>query len=242
MSALKSNRTGPWVLFTLSILAASAHPGYSAPVKDFRLEYRKTPSGAYTAILHNDHSAAVTAYIAQAAYDESGRERHTSLGGDTLGFTNGQESELPAHRDMDTGHSLPLGAGPPAATRILAVIYADGATEGEDEVVAMLLAGRHRAYADLQKSIPALEKALGADSKLPSLLALFQSMQARDEAEGESLDELQDAPGRMRYRFFLSAVPAQGMQFLQAGEPPAQLLARFRVWRDRLAASKPDVK
>jgi hypothetical protein len=46
----------------------------------------------------------------------------------------------------------------------------------------------------------------------------------------------------MRYRFFLSAVPAQGAQFLQAGGSPAQLLTQFRAWRDRLAASKPDVK
>ncbi len=67
-------------------------------------------------------------------------------------------------------------------------------------------------------------------------------MVARDEAEGEALDEIEDAPGRMRYRYFLSSVPTQAMQAAQAGESAAALLARFRDWRKRLAESKPDVK
>ena len=222
-------------LFAFSCFVACSIAG--AAVQDLQLEYRKNASGVYTAVFKNRHSAPATAYIAQAAFDQGQRERHASLGGDTLGFTNGEELAFPAGRETDTGRTLP-GNAPPNVTRVLAVIYADGVTEGDDEVVSMLLSGRHRALADLNESIPELEKV----SRPEALLAFFQAMESKDQAESASLDDLQDAPGRMRYRFFMSAVPARAVQMLQGSGSPAVLLKEFRDWQKRLAASKPDVR
>lgn len=204
---------------------------------DLRLEYRKNSLGSYSAVFSNRHNAAVTAYIAQASFTQGGRERHASIGGDTLGFTNGEEVAFPAGQDTDTGRALP-GNESASATRVLAAIFADGATEGDDEVVAMLLSGRHRALLDLNASIPELEKTRSSSE----LLLFFQAMAAKDEAEGASLDQLQDAPGRMRYRFFMSAVPARALQILEAAGTAETLRAEFRDWQKRLLASKPDVR
>ncbi len=205
--------------------------------KDLRLEYRRNASGIYTAVLDNKRDAAVTAYIAEASFSDGARERHSAMGGDTLGFTNGEDAELPPLRATDTGRPLPRNE-PASATRVLAAIFADGVTEGEDEVVAMLLSGRHRALADLDESVKMLAQAPSAERAL----TFFQAMQTRDQEEGATLDELQDAPGRMRYRYFVSAVPSSALQILQSGGSPALLLPKFRDWQKRLAASKPDVR
>ncbi len=216
-------------------------PAIHAQPTNLRLEYRKTDGGTYSAFLINQRASAVTAYIAEASYQEGLRERHTALGGDTLGFTNGQDAELPPRSQTDTGRPLPRNAVA-GATRILAAIYSDGQTEGSDQVVAMLIAGRHRAFADLTECLPAVTKAAGGSMNTEALAAVFTKMQARDVAEGASLDEMEDAPGRMRYRYFLSAVPAQALQSLQSAADPKRLLAELTEWHKRLAASKPDVK
>ncbi len=228
---------------SLCTFGAGALPAQVASFKvsGLKIEYKKNTDGVFTARIRNDRNAAVTAYLAIASYQDGYRERHNALGGDTLGFTNGEDAELPPNQEVDTGRPLPPG-GTPTGARVLAVIYADGVTQGEDEVIAMLVAGRQRAYADLKECIPALEKAAAGQMKREDLLARFESMQARDEAEGASLDEIQDAPGRMRYRYFLSAVPAQGMQALQSGSGAATMLSRFRDWEKRLANSKPGVQ
>ncbi len=192
-------------------------------------------------MLVNRRSAPVTAYLADAAYTDGFRERHTALGGDTLGFTNGQESPIPAGGEADAGRPLPRGAVP-GPTRVLGAIYADGATEGEDDVVAMLLAGRHRAYEDLKQSITALQKVASGTIKPDALLSVFESMEATDQKESAMLDDLEDAPGRMRYRFFSSAVPTIGLQSLQTGGNAEGLLVRFRAWLQKLADSKPDIR
>lgn len=207
-----------------------------AEARDLHLEYRKNEGGVYEAYLRNRRSAPVTAYLADASYDDNGRERHTALGGDTLGFTNGEDQPVPAEAEVDAGRSLPRHAVP-GATRVLAAIYADGATDGEDDVVAMLLAGRHRAYADLKEAIAELEK-----GSSPSLPAFFEHMQEKDQSDSAELDDIEDAPGRMRYRFFVTAVPTAGLQTLQSGGTAESLLARFRAWRQKLAESKPDIR
>ncbi len=224
-------------LLMLTLITGSRPLLRAAEPQDLHLEYRRNAAGVYTAFLQNRHAAAVTAYIAEASYREGTRERHSAIGGDTLGFSNGEDAEVPPMKDTDTGRPLPVNA-PASAARVLAVIFADGKTEGEDEVVAMLLSGRHRALADLEESL----KILAQNNQQQKLLSLFESMQARDQEEGATLDELQDAPGRMRYRYFMSAVPTAGIQALHSGATAATLRARFEDWRKRLSESRPDVR
>ena len=221
----------------VSVSVLFAHLSMGAEPKDLRLEYKKNAAGIYTAVLQNRRSVAVTAYLAQANYEEGYRERHSAIGGDTLGFSNGEDAELAPMKDTDTGRTLPRN-GPASATRVLAAIYADGVTEGEDEVIAMLLSGRHRAFVDLNESL----RMLTQSPQPENLLGFFQAMEARDQEEGASLDDLQDAPGRMRYRYFMSAVPVSALQRLQSGGNAASLQVRFQEWRKRLEVSKPDVR
>lgn len=221
----------------LWICAAIPCQSIAAPPLDLKLEYRKNASGIYTAILTNRRNAAVTAYIAEASYNDGARERHSAMGGDTLGFSNGEDAELAPLKDTDIGRPLPRNESA-TATRVLAAVFADGVTEGEDDVIAMLLSGRHRALADLNESLKMLAQPASADK----LLSFFQEMQTRDQEEGARLDDLQDAPGRMRYRYFMSAVPASALQVLQSRGSTAVLLARFQDWRKRLAESKPSVR
>jgi hypothetical protein len=206
---------------------------------DLTVEYVRDSAGVYQAHLHNARNSAVTAYLVQASMHLGGRERHTAFGGDTLGFANGSSAELPPHSDSTPGHTLPHGAEP-AALYVAAVIYADGSTEGDEEIVAMLISGRHRAWADLKESIPALEKSAAGQLPVDQLVVMFEKMQARDQSEGSELDQMLEI-SNLKYSYFISAVPTMAIGMLQGGDASGTL-ARFRDWQRRLSASKPDIK
>lgn len=211
----------------------------STNVKDMVLEYKRGAGGTYTAVIHNHHPTAATAYIAEAYFDSgTGREQRTAFGGDSLSHLDGGGIEVHPG-DQSMGYSLPPGAAP-TSTGFPAAIYADGYTEGNEDVVSMLLSGRARSYADLKALIPVLEKLARNEIAQDEVIQVVQKMAAHDRDDGKDLDGMVANSG-LRYQFFMGAVPAQAMERLQSGAG-AGMAAEFRAWLKRLEESKPSLK
>ena len=236
---VRLHRRGWYLIFLFAGASAFA---VSTRVEQVHLQYRRNGAGAWSAFIRNNHRTAATAYIAQATFRQNGKQKPTAFGGDSLGFAGGY-GELPPGEETDTGHGLP-GDAVVLTQGFIAVIYADGSSEGDEDVVAMLLSGRHRAYVDLGDCLPKLEQAATGKLDMQALNAFFESMKTGDQAEGAKLDELIDVPG-VKHRYFMSAVPTQALSLLENGNTPDQaalVLAECKGWRKRLAESKPDIK
>jgi hypothetical protein len=218
----------------------SMAPAASTNVKDMVLEYRPNANGALVAVIHNHHAAAATAYVAEAYFDSGagGHEQRTAFGGDALGHLDGGGIEVHPG-DQNMGYSLPGGANP-TSTGFSAAIYADGYTEGNEDIVSMLLSGRAQSYADLKQLIPELEKLDHHQITQDDVIKMLERMAAKDKAEGKDLDSMVARSG-LRYQFFVGAVPAQAMEKLQAGAGTA-IAPEFRAWLKRLEESKPSLK
>ncbi|MGI8991812.1 MAG: hypothetical protein ACR2I2_19805 [Bryobacteraceae bacterium] len=206
------------------------------PARDLALEYRKTEKGTYSAVLHNRHAAAATAYIAQASYRLQGKQQPTAFGGDTMAYPSGGYP-LPPESASETGNSLPTGAEP-LTTGIMAVIYADGFTEGDPSVVQMLLSGRHRSLLDLPSAIQWLDGAAAGALDSASVVKKLEEMRNRDTAEAKQLDEMISVPG-VRHGIFMTAVPSYVAAMLQSARTPESLAAECRKWLQTLRESKP---
>lgn len=224
----------------LLLLASPVWPG-ARNVKQLQLEYRASGAGFRSAVIHNLRPAAATAYIAEAWFETGGRDRRSAFGGDALGHSDGAGIEVPASSDLAMSQTIPRGGGS-ASTGFVAAVWADGYTEGDEDVVAMMVSGRQQSYKDLKECLPALEKAARGEMKVEELTRLFDTMQSRDVAEAGELDEMVAYSG-LHYRFFMSAVPSQALSTLQAGgADPKFLLDQFRVWKKRLEESKPALR
>jgi len=104
----------------------------------------------------------------------------------------------------------------------------DGFSEGDQDVVQMILAGRKRSLADVTQLLPELDKGLDK----ATLAKLSATLRAADLQEASKLDELITVPG-VKHQYFMTAVPAWLMRD-QKVEP-----GTYRRWRARLAVSKP---
>ncbi len=194
-------------------------------VKQFHVEYRKQPSGVHKAFLVNGYTAAATAYIAQATYRLEGKQQPTAWGGDSYSYSDGG-TEVPAGFEAES-NALPAGAVP-LTSGVVAVIYEDGFSEGDQDVVQMLLAGRRRSLEDLNALLPVLEK--GADQ--PAIIKWSAETRKADLAEAAKLDDLVTVPG-VKHQYFMSAVSGW------LGRDPKPDADTYRRWRARLAVSKP---
>jgi hypothetical protein len=225
------------------VLLAVAGVAWAASrnVKELQLEYRPTDSGYKVAVIHNQHPAAATAYIAEAYFQNGGRDRRSAFGGDSMSYADGGGLEVAASSDKTTGQTLPRNASPDS-TGFVAAIYADGFTEGDEDVVSMVLSGRQRSYKDLKECLPALERAARGEMPVEALTHVFEQMQTRDTAEAAKLDDMVAFSG-MKYRFFMTAVPQQALQMLQGGDAAAAraMLEPFRAWMKRLDESQPSI-
>jgi hypothetical protein len=211
----------------------------STNVKDMVLEYKRSPNGSFTATIRNHHAAAATAYVAEAYFDSgAGREQRTAFGGDALGHLDGGGIEVQPG-DHNMGYSLPPGAAA-TSTGFSAAIYADGYTEGNEDVVSMLLSGRERSYEDLKELIPALDKLAHNQMGQEELMKILDRMMARDREDGKELDDRVARSG-LRYQFFMGAVPSQAIERLQTSAG-AGMAADFRAWLKKLETSKPSLK
>jgi hypothetical protein len=211
----------------------------STNVKDMVLEYKRSANGAYTAVIHNHHHSAATAYVAEAYFDGAGgREQRTAFGGDSLGHLDGGGIEVHPG-DQEMGYALPGGSSA-SSTGFSAAIYADGYTEGNEDIVNMLLSGRARSYADLKQLIPELDRFAKQQLTQDDVMKLLDRMMARDKEDGRDLDSMVARSG-LRYQFFMGAVPSQAIERLQAGDGP-KMAAEFGAWLKRLEDSKPSLK
>jgi hypothetical protein len=226
------------------LLLVSTAWGGTKNVTQLQLEYRANASGFRSAVIHNLHRAAATAYIAEAWFASSGRDRRSAFGGDSLSSADGGGIEVPASSDRAMSQTLPRDAAS-QSTGFVAAVWADGHSEGDEDVVAMMLSGRQQSFKDLKECLPVLEKAARGETSPADLTRLFQNMQTRDLKEASDLDEMVAYSG-LRYRFFMNAVPAQALNILpQGGGDAGQvqlLLEQFRAWKKRLEDSKPALK
>ncbi len=213
------------MLLRLSVFLVLLPASQAQVAKQIRVEYRKAAADVYTAFLINSHPAAATAYIAQATYRLEGKQQATAWGGDSFSSPQGG-TEIPAHAQSES-NSLPPKAQP-LTSGIVAVIYEDGFSEGDEDVVQMLLAGRHRTLTDLNQLLPALARSLDR----PGILATAASLRAADMAEAAKLDDLITVPG-VKHQYFMTAVPAQ----LMRDQHPMPAL--YREWLERVRSSKP---
>ncbi len=207
----------------LCLLASQALTGQV--VKQFHVEYRKQESGAQKAFLVNGYQAAATAYIAQATFRLQGKQQPTAWGGDSYSYPDGG-TEVPAGFEAES-NGLPTGAVP-LTSGVVAVIYEDGFSEGDQDVVQMLLAGRRRSLEDLNALLPVLDK--GADQ--PAIIKWSAETRKGDLAEAAKLDDLVTVPG-LKHQYFMTAISGW------LGRDPKPDVAVYRRWRARLAASKP---
>ena len=194
-------------------------------VKQFRVEYRRQPNGVYSAFLINKYAAPVTAYIAQATFRLQGKQQPTAWGGDSYSYPDGG-TEIPAGFESES-NALPAGAEP-LTSGMVAVIYADGFSEGDENVVQMLLAGRRRTLGDLNMLLPELAKT----AEHGALLKVAATLRAADLQEAAKLDELITVPG-VKHQYFMTAVPG----WLMRDQKPAT--ATYERWRANVMASKP---
>ncbi len=224
----------------LPIAAGLAMPlGAQQVARDLKVEYKKTGEGTFTAFLHNKHKADATAYIAQATFRIDGKQKPTAFGGDTLANPGGGYPLLPD--SVTEGNSLPPHSEPLTAG-VLAVIYADGFSEGDEDGVQMMLAGRHRSYLDLQKALALLREAAEGKILPVVLLQRFEEMRKADAADADQLDEMIDIPS-LRHKYFMSAVPSNAVRMLQNPQVSIPAIqAQFEQWMQALAVSKPDIR
>jgi len=194
-------------------------------VRQFHVEYRKGATGVYAAFLVNRYKAAATAYIAQATYRLEGKQQPAAWGGDSYSYPDGG-TEIPAGFESES-NSLPAGAQP-LTSGVIAAVYADGFSEGDENVVQMLLAGRRRTVTDLNQLLPQLEKA----TDHAALVKIAAAMRAADVAEAAKLDELITVPG-VKHQYFMTAVPA----WLVRDKDPK--VETYRRWLVNVMASKP---
>ena len=195
-------------------------------VKQFHVEYRKQPAGGYTAFLINRYKAAATAYIAQATYRAEGKQQPTAWGGDSYSYPEGG-TEVPAGFESES-NALPAGAVP-LTSGVIAVIYEDGFSEGDENVVQMMLAGRRRSVEDINQLIPKLRQGLDK----AAVLTVAAGLRSADIQEAAKLDDLITVPG-VKHQYFMTAIPAW---LLRERDQPA--VALYQRWHDRLLASKP---
>jgi hypothetical protein len=210
--------------------------------RELKVEYRKSDRGLYTAYIQNKHGADATAYIAQATFRYQSKQTPTAWGGDSFSYPGGG-SPLPAKSTTNTNATLPMG-GEPLTTGVIAVIYADGFSEGDEAVVQMMLAGRHQSYLDLTLAIDLLQQA--AESKLDAaaVTRAFEQMRSRNIAEATKLDELITVPS-VKHRIFMAAVPNNALAMLQGGDLQTiarAMLLQYREWQETLRNSKPSVR
>jgi len=213
------------MLLRLTVFLVLLPASQAQVAKQIRVEYRKAETGVYASFLINDHPTAATAYIAQATFRLEGKQQATAWGGDSFSSPQGG-TEIPAHAESES-NSLPPKAQP-LTSGILAVIYEDGFSEGDEDVVQMLLAGRHRTLTDLNQLLPMLARLLDR----AGVVATAANLRAADMAEAAKLDDLITVPG-VKHQYFMAAVPAQ----LMRDQRP--LPALYREWLERLRASKP---
>ena len=190
-------------------------------VKQFHVEYRKQPTGVYTAFLVNRYAAAATAYIAQSTFRIEGKQQPTAWGGDSYSYPDGG-TEVPSGFESES-NSLPAGAVP-LTSGVIAVIYEDGFSEGDENVVQMMLAGRRRSLSDVTSVLAALEKS----SEKGELLRVAAQLRAADLREAANLDEFITVPG-VKHQYFMTAVPA----WMARDQKPEA--ATYKRWRARLA-------
>lgn len=214
----------------------------STNVKELTLEY-KSIGGVLRAVVHNGHRAAATAYIAEAFLQTREGERLNAFGGDSLAYPDGGGIEVPSSTTKTMNDSLPPGSSPDS-TGFSAAVYADGFTEGDEDIVAMILGGRQRSLSDLNECLPALAKAAKAQGELPELLRKLEAIRKRDETESAKLDGMTARSG-LRYRFFMTAVPDHALEELNAASSPAdvkRVLQKFDEWKRKLEQSRPSLR
>lgn len=189
------------------------------------MEYRPAANGTYVSYLINKYQAPVTAYIAQGTYRLQGKQQPTAWGGDSYSYPD-SGTEVPARGETQS-NSLPPGAEP-LTSGVIAVIYEDGFSEGDENVVQMLLAGRRRTLIDLNQVIARL--AGPHDSIAMSQLAV--TLRTGDLREAATLDEMVTVPG-VKHQYFMTAVPA----WLQRDKLP--MSETYLRWLQRVQSSKP---
>jgi hypothetical protein len=212
--------------------------------KQIHVEYRKNDRGTYTSYIRNNHGAPTTAYIAQSTYRFKGQQQPSAWGGDTLAYPQGG-NEVPPHQEIES-NGLQPGAEP-LTCGIMAVIYADGFSEGDEDVVQMLLSGRHRSTVDLAQVIPWLKQTAAGTMDGAALLQQLEALRKKDMAEAAQLDDLIDVPG-VKHQYFMSAVPGNALQFFKSMKSPEEvrglagvLASQYEQWLGALKASKPPV-
>jgi hypothetical protein len=227
----------------LGLFLATTLPGQVA--RRLHLEYKGDSHGVWTAFLTNEHDAEATAYIAQATFRYRGKQTPTAFGGDTMQFPEGGVA-IPPRATIDSGRSLPAGSEP-LTTGIIAVIYADGFTEGDQAAVQMLLSGRHRSLLDLPDANGWLHEAVEGRADRTTVFQHFQQMRDSDRAEAASLDSLIEVPS-LKHVYFMGAVPNHALSTL-GNVPPGtafrraagMLLAQYETWLKTLRESKPQL-
>lgn len=221
------------------LVATSLAAANSMNVKELTLEYKPTLNGGRQAVVHNLHGAAATAYLAEAYVETADGQRLTSFGGDALEYPDGGGIEVPAKTEKAMPNSLPPGYDT-RSTGFMVAVYADGFTEGDEDIVAMILSGRQRALSDLNECLPKLEKAAAGAMTAEELSRQFEAMRSRDRAQAATLDGMTARSG-VRYRYFMTAVPDHALEALTGfGRSDLSGLAKqFRDWRVKLQQSKP---
>lgn len=211
----------------------------SANVKELTLEYKPSLDGSRRAVVHNKHGAAATAYLAEAYVETVEGQRLTSFGGDSLDYPDGGGIEIPGNSEKTMPNSLPPGFDT-RSTGFMVAVYADGFTEGDEDIVAMILSGRQRALRDLNECLPKLEKAAASGATAAELAHTFEAMRSRDRDEAQKLDGMTARSG-VRYRYFMTAVPEHALETLGGQAGAGALLKPFREWRTKLMQSKPSL-
>jgi len=225
----------------LLLVGVSLAAATSMNVKELTLEYKPGLNGGRTAVVHNLHGASATAYLAEAYVETADGQRLTSFGGDALEYPDGGGIEVPAKSDKAMPNSLPPGYDT-KSTGFTVAVYADGFTEGDEDIVAMILSGRQRALSDLNECLPKLEKAAAGVLPAEDLAHQFEAMRSRDRAQAATLDGMTARSG-VRYRYFMTAVPDHALEALTGfgRSDLGGLLKQFRDWRTKLRQSKPSL-
>jgi hypothetical protein len=148
-----------------------------------KLVYNKAASFGYDVHITNDSNVPITATAAISKHNG-----HSGSVDSSVRITDAV-FQWPNDKPLAPGQTMTFNMGPsgppghePAEISLLAPVFADGTTEGDQEWVALILEQRRRAFMDLTNCLAMLRQSLVQKVDGGALLARFQALRAENRA------------------------------------------------------------
>jgi len=167
------------ILTALLVLASS---GMSAQQLKLTLIYTKSSQFGYDVCVTNRQTVPATAFLIVSEYPNS----NSVAPPDQSYYIHDAVDQWPINKPVEPGSTFCVSMGPSGmpgeeagTIRVLAAVFADGATEGEDDWIARVVNRRKQVYRDLLEALAILRHGLVESVDPHALLQRFRSFQSQ---------------------------------------------------------------